>query len=421
MRIAWFILLATVAASELPAESVKMDPHTVLVLFGTRHGNRNPEVFLHENPRTWGFEGDTELTSIGKRQAFGLGKELRKFVGDLVSDNYNRLDSKYFSSSANRCQMTLQVALAGLYKPVGWAEWDTSGGLPWSPVPYAIDDPMLRMYSVKECKNSDKVWKPIDDDTLPSLVEAKKNSSALLNYIGEQTHWNMSSLARAADFADNLIEIDLYNASYPEWVTNPTLKGYDAEGLVSEALQFAEIHQIACANYEPCRDLMSGVWLKNILSAIADAKNGTGPHIVGYASHNEITLSVMKNLGVIKDELTTSAGFVLEFRMKPLPSIRILDHDPDPIDKHVIYKAKLIPELADKVDVDGFLSLEDFTAQITPKAFSEWKSKCGVVKECKEVEINSIPYYMELQEEANTSPVLSFCAILVAFIGLVFW
>ncbi|ETN79509.1 hypothetical protein NECAME_02628 [Necator americanus] len=30
---------------------------------GLRHGNRNPGVFLDENPRTWGFEGDTELTS----------------------------------------------------------------------------------------------------------------------------------------------------------------------------------------------------------------------------------------------------------------------------------------------------------------------------------------------------------------------
>ncbi|VDM67792.1 unnamed protein product [Strongylus vulgaris] len=322
MRIVWLFFVATAATAELPSESVTIDPHTVLVMFGTRHGNRNPEVFLNENPRTWGFEGDTELTSIGKRQAFGLGKEMRKFVGDLVSENYNRSDSKYFSSSANRCQMTLQVALAGLYKPVGWAEWDTSGGLPWSPVPYTIDDPMLRMYAVKECRNNDKVWKPIDDDTLPALAEKKKNNTALLNYIGQETHWNMSSLARAADFADNLIEIvkflrsetefhleniervfqDLYNASYPKWVSHPTLEGYDEERLVKEALEFAEIHQIACADYEPCRDLMSGVWLKNILNTIADARNGTGPHIVGFASSSTLRIKQTH-----QDELLFSA------------------------------------------------------------------------------------------------------------------
>ncbi|RCN29155.1 histidine acid phosphatase [Ancylostoma caninum] len=252
-----------------------------------RHGNRNPEVFLEENPRTWGFEGDTELTSIGKRQAFGLGKELRKFVGKLISENYNRSEAKFYSSSANRCQMTLQVALAGLYKPVGWAEWDVSSGLMWTPVPYDINDPMLRMYAVKECKNSDKVWKPIDGDSLPFLLEARKRSAPLLDYIGKNTGWNMSSLGRAADFADNLIEIDMYNASYPKWVSHPTLEGYDEEKLVKEALEFAEVHQIACTNYGPCRDLMSGVWLKHILNTISDVQNGKGPHIVGYASVSE--------------------------------------------------------------------------------------------------------------------------------------
>ncbi|ETN79508.1 hypothetical protein NECAME_02627 [Necator americanus] len=81
----------------------------------------------------------------------------------------------------------------------------------------------------------------------------------------------------------------------------------------------------------------------------------------------------MKMLGIVKDELTTSAGFVLEFRMKPVPSLRLLNHDPIPIDDHVIYKAELIPELADKTDVDGFLSLEDFKGRISYKALEH----CG--------------------------------------------
>ncbi|KAK6059725.1 hypothetical protein COOONC_02626 [Cooperia oncophora] len=53
---------------------------------------------------------------IGKRQALGLGKELRKFVGPFVSESYNRTEAKYYSSSANRCQMTLQ-------RPVALADW----------------------------------------------------------------------------------------------------------------------------------------------------------------------------------------------------------------------------------------------------------------------------------------------------------
>ncbi|VDM77139.1 unnamed protein product [Strongylus vulgaris] len=123
----------------------------------------------------------------------------------------------------------------------------------------------------------------------------------------------------------------------------------------------------------------------------------------------------MKNLGMVKDELTTSAGFVLEYRIKPVPSVRLLDHDPDPIDDHVIYKAKLIPELAEKADLDGFISMEDFKAYVAPKAFSDWKAKCGVAKDCS-VEIPSIPYYMELQNSANTLPLLSLSVFVIVYL-----
>lgn len=75
-----------------------------------------------------------------------------------------------------------------------------------------------------------------------------------------------------------------------------------------------------------------------------------------------------------------------------MPSVRLLNHDPDPVDKHVIYKvsvplddginvmlpllnciccqATLVQELADKMDVDGFISLDDFISHVSPKVRS---------------------------------------------------
>ena len=61
----FFALVITASAEHLiPKKSVAIDKNSVLVLFGTRHGNRHPEVFLQENPRSWGHEGNTELTSV---------------------------------------------------------------------------------------------------------------------------------------------------------------------------------------------------------------------------------------------------------------------------------------------------------------------------------------------------------------------
>lgn len=44
--------------------SVKIDVSTQLVLMGTRHGNRLPSRFIDINQRTWGFEGNAELTQV---------------------------------------------------------------------------------------------------------------------------------------------------------------------------------------------------------------------------------------------------------------------------------------------------------------------------------------------------------------------
>ncbi|RCN28994.1 hypothetical protein ANCCAN_25251 [Ancylostoma caninum] len=86
-----------------------------------------------------------------------------------------------------------------------------------------------------------------------------------------------------------------------------------------------------------------------------------------------------------------------------------------------IYYGKLITELADKTDVDGFISLEDFTAHISPKAFSDWKKHCGIATGCS-VEIPSIPNYMELQNNARITPLLFIYAVLlIYFISFKTW
>ncbi|CAI2352641.1 unnamed protein product [Caenorhabditis sp. 36 PRJEB53466] len=374
-----FVLIAAISADHqlLPKKSVARDPNTVLVLFGTRHGNRHPEIFLQENPRSWGHEGNTELTSFGKRQGLGLGKELRKFVGKLVVQNYNSSEVKYYSSSANRCQMTLQTVTAAIHDPEQWGDWEQRWYDHWSPVPYAIDDPLLRMYAVEECKGNDKVWGPISKDTLPALKNRKSKDAAVLKYLAENTKWDMANLGKAADLADNLIEIDLYKAQYPEWIKSPKIAGYTAEKLKAKILEYAEIHQNACADYAPCGNLMAGYWLQDVINKLVKANDGKGQKLIGFASHTEVTLSLMRLMGYVKDELTTSAGFVVEFKRLPKPAVRLLNHDPNPIDEHVIYPAKLAPKLQAVVDKDGFIPLAQFFAFAKPFAFSDWKAACN--------------------------------------------
>ncbi|GMS84331.1 hypothetical protein PENTCL1PPCAC_6506 [Pristionchus entomophagus] len=370
-----------VIANEPPPPSqttVTIDPNTVLVLFGTRHGNRNPEKFV-DSPKSWGQEGELELTSIGKRQAYGLGKEIRSFIGSFINGNYLPAQAKFYSSSANRCQMTLQSALAGVFDPSDWADWNTDQLDHWSPVPYSIDDPLLRMYSVKGCVNSDKAWDPISKDSLPDLRELVERSKPLLDYMKERDGRD-PTISSAADIADNIINMDFYNATYPEWLANPSLSGYNPSTIRRAYLSFAENHMNRCASYKPCRDMMGGLWANHIINSLESAASGSGKtKLIGYASHTEVTLSVMILLGIQKSELTTSAGFVIELRNSTVPPhVRLLQHDPNPIDDHVIYPAHLVPELSSKSDSDGWMPLSALKEYVSPTSFSDWESQCGI-------------------------------------------
>ncbi|CAO4373561.1 unnamed protein product [Caenorhabditis nigoni] len=362
----------------LPLTSTKISPDTEFVIFGTRHGNRNPDQFLTGIDRTWGQEGSLELTSIGKRQGYGLGVELRKFIGNLTTNNFNVSEVKYYSSSANRCQMTLQVAMTGLHPPQTYADWNTQRFDDWSPIPYTISDTLLRMYSVKSCKKSNEVWAPIDNDDLPELENMKNENTVVLEYLSQETGWNMTgNLGKAADLADNLIQMDFYNTSYPVWLTKPKVNGYDENELKKTIMEFAEIHPRSCAYYYPCRYLMGGLWLDDIIGKLNDANSSKTPlKVVGYASHTEVTLAVMKLMGIEKEEVTTSAGFVIEFRRRQNAAIRILNHDPNPIDAHVIYPANLTKELSDVQESDGFIRLSDFIRIVRPESYSDWPKQC---------------------------------------------
>jgi len=95
-------------------------PDNVKFIFvGFRHGNRNPGNFFKDDTsyKQWAWEGASQLTNIGKRQAYTLGQFLRNRYGKLVPDEFYPAKVKAYSSSAERCQQTLQSCMAGFFPP----------------------------------------------------------------------------------------------------------------------------------------------------------------------------------------------------------------------------------------------------------------------------------------------------------------
>ncbi|VDN05560.1 unnamed protein product [Thelazia callipaeda] len=355
--------------------SVVIDENSKLLIFGSRHGNRYPGKFLKDNPRFWGYEGDYELTQFGKREGFGFGKELREFVGGLINNNYMRDEVAFYTSSANRCQMTLQVIMAGLYPPDTFGEWNHA--LEWSPVPYTIDDPMLRTYSIPNCTAIQRAWEPIAHDNLPELAQMTASNLPLLEYIAQNTGWN-KSIESASDLADNIFLINLYNTGLPDWIERPTLEGYDKQSLQEAIMMFMEKHTLTCVNYEPCRDIMGGVWLNHILTALRKIADGQkSQKILGYVSHLETTLSVMKLLKINQTYLNTTSGFLIEYRDQPKKSVRLLTHETLTIDKHIIEQANYMEELEAISDSSHWIPFEEFYKVTKSKVIVDWMEACG--------------------------------------------
>uniref|UniRef100_A0AC34QIF7 Acid phosphatase n=1 Tax=Panagrolaimus sp. JU765 TaxID=591449 RepID=A0AC34QIF7_9BILA len=373
-----FLLINAILDDAIVKETVRRDRHTKLVIFGLRHGNRNPGKLINESKGYFGFEGPLELTSIGKRQGYAFGKELRSFLQGLLAGNYLPSEASFYTSSSSRTQMTLQAVLAGLFPPRSFAVWNLA--LDWSPVPYQIDDPMLRMFNVT-CPESDSVWKPIDDETLDAIVTDKNENKQLLEYISAHTGWS-PTLKSAANLADNIDQFELHNFPLPQWLEVENFSQSTNASLAEMIMEFQEYPQITCAKYMPCRNLMSGVWLQTLVDRLQSLANSTDDakpeKLLGFVSHTEIVLSAMKSMGLVYDRIDPSAGFILEIRDTPTWAARFLFHEPLATDEHVIYKGIYNEELKKLATNDEWIPLSDLIDYLQPSAISNWPVACGI-------------------------------------------
>ena len=97
--------------------------------------------------------------------------------------------------------MTLQTALAGAFPPnTGRTRWNAR--VSWQPIPYEINDPLLRMYNVK-CPQYTTAYQSISDDNSEAARAWLNRDKTLAKYIAEKSGFN-ASLSDLADVADNL-------------------------------------------------------------------------------------------------------------------------------------------------------------------------------------------------------------------------
>ncbi len=82
------------------------------------------------------------------------------------------------------------------------------------------------------------------------------------------------------------------------------------------------------------------------------------------------------------NSVPTSAGFIIEYRERPGPSVRLLYHEPDPRNPDVRFVF-----LANKINPcpDDWCPLEDFIRMLQPNSIPDWRLACRIQDNCPKI------------------------------------
>ncbi|GBP17690.1 Testicular acid phosphatase homolog [Eumeta japonica] len=246
-----------------------------------RHGHRVPMKSYPRDPNanaTLWDDGYGQLTNIGRRQAFQLGRDIRARYGILVAKKRAWRSVRTVSSDYSRTLMSAQAVLAGLLPPEGSDRWSD---LDWQPAPVRTKPQYM-------------------DDTLsaipfcPRYLALLKNQSnvvpqeARTMYDYVQKH-SGKTITSPTSLANLYICLDIERQAglrLPEWT-----RTVYPEPMKSEA---ARSFLRSVATREMAR-LRVGPLLKDILRF---NKNSTGEPLRLYSTHDTVLAAFLGALGI---------------------------------------------------------------------------------------------------------------------------
>ncbi|XP_022832385.1 prostatic acid phosphatase isoform X1 [Spodoptera litura] len=281
-----FLLFVIFSTNIVADESVKY----AAVIF--RHGDRTPVQPYPTDP--WRNESlwpvkFGELTNVGKRQHYALGKWLRQRYSHLLSDAFDPTEIYIRSTDIDRTLMSAQANLAGMYPPKSKTMWNPD--INWQPIPVhtvpELEDELLAMR--KPC--------PAYDTELERVMHSKPYKERLRKYQHLMDYLSAYSGMKVKDYYDI---VDIYSTLYIETLYNFTLPNW------TQSVYPDEMREPACYSFktETGSPLLSrlkvGPLLKHIMTHMSDVLSGDkkSHKVVMYSGHDLTVGSILNALGL---------------------------------------------------------------------------------------------------------------------------
>ncbi|XP_063831835.1 prostatic acid phosphatase-like [Ostrinia nubilalis] len=178
-----------------------------------RHGDRTPiaETLVFSNNPDKLAElsapyGYGQLTTVGKRRSYELGKFIRKRYDGFIARQFNRSEIFIRSTDSTRAKMTILSALAAIYPPVK----KVFRGLDWTPVPYS-NVPAKYDFNMPfaNCPNFMNDYRQLLSTTSPAILNYSYAVSLLSNITGLDMFQNSGYIYAVYDVYTSQVSLGL--------------------------------------------------------------------------------------------------------------------------------------------------------------------------------------------------------------------
>ncbi|XP_043277174.1 lysosomal acid phosphatase-like [Venturia canescens] len=276
----------------------------VAIIF--RHGDRTPTETYPKDPHInheW-EDGWGALTRKGMAQEYTLGQWIRSEYGSIIGPKYESSKTLVRSSYADRCIMSAQALLAGLFRPDVGDYFVPE--MPWRPVPVhttprnldklivvEADCPRMRAAVAETYKN-----------------ESKRSDAQLHDYYKKLEEYTGQRMRTITD-----VEL-LYNTLEIEEDNGLTLPDWTKEFYNSEMRDIAARSYALFSSNTVLKRLRAGPLLKEVLDRMVDwvdQKNQRTLYL--YSAHDVTLITLLRTMGFEEKMYKPAYGAALIFEL----------------------------------------------------------------------------------------------------------